>query len=437
MTLATTPASTTPGPSADVGAAETLAPIQPRYLLVIGIRCYGDRDGKRWVDAMWHKDLAQHVRYLTNLTLAAPLQVGEVKPGMVCLDDDPALRDVRFIDLPNPRSVPALILRLPTSIRTLWKAIGRADVVQGGVAGWPMPLGWMVIPLAKLRGKFVVVNVESAFWRVFGDDKGRSPLRKRMRAKMSEIINRWCVRRADLATFTQEGYRRELLGDDETRGHVVHASWVDETHVLDDASADRAAREKRDASPDAVSLLFAGRLAEEKGVALLLQAVAELSKHDVPLRLDFIGDGELLSQVTRAAERSATGAAKIRVLDPAPYGPEFFALLRRYEALVVPSISDEQPRVVYDAYSQAVPVLATNTSGLRDCVTDGQTGRLVECNDPAALASLLRWSAENRDTLRDLGHNALELARRRTHRAMHDARWRLLSEALAKHRANG
>jgi glycosyltransferase involved in cell wall biosynthesis len=432
MTLTTTPTSTPPGSSADDAGAEALAPIRQRYLLVIGIRCYGDRDGKRWVDAMWHKDLAQHVRYLANLTLAAPLHAGDVKPGMVCLDDDPTLRGVRFIDLPNPRSVPALILRVPKSIGRLWTAIGQADVVQGGVAGWPMPLGWIVIPIAKLRGKFLVVNVESAFWRVFGDGTNRPPLRKRARAKLSEIINRWCVRRANFATFTQEGYRRELLGDDPTRGHVVHASWVDEAHVLDDATAEHGAREKRHASPDAASLLFAGRLAEEKGVGVLLQAAQELAKQNVPLRIDFVGDGELLPRVKQAAEQSSASSVRIRLLGPVPYGPEFFGLLRRYEALVVPSISDEQPRVVYDAYSQAVPVLATNTTGLRDCVVEGETGRLVERNDPAALASLLQWSAENRDALRGMGLEALRLARGRTHRAMHDTRWRLLSNALAK-----
>src|SRR5437763_3525524 len=56
----------------------------------------------------------------------------------------------------------------------------------------------------------------------------------------------------------------------------------------------------------------------------------------------------------------------LRLLDPVPPGAPFLALVRRYHALLLPSLSDEQPRVVLDAASQAVPAIASDTDGLRD-----------------------------------------------------------------------
>ena len=54
--------------------------------------------------------------------------------------------------------------------------------------------------------------------------------------------------------------------------------------------------------------------------------------------------------------------------------------------MLVPNLGDEQPRIVYDAYSQAVPVLASATPGLKACVEEGVTGRFFAPGSPSELA---------------------------------------------------
>jgi hypothetical protein len=39
----------------------------------------------------------------------------------------------------------------------------------------------------------------------------------------------------------------------------------------------------------------------------------------------------------------------------------FLSLLRGFDGALVPSLSDEQPRILYDAFSQAVPVIGSAT----------------------------------------------------------------------------
>jgi glycosyltransferase involved in cell wall biosynthesis len=114
------------------------------------------------------------------------------------------------------------------------------------------------------------------------------------------------------------------------------------------------------------------------------------------------------------------------------YGAPLLALLRTYDAVIVPSISDEQPRIVFDAYSQAVPILASNTPGLRSCVRDGETGLLTKPNDAGALTEMLHQVSLERTKLFHMGLQSLQEARRMTHQEMHRKRASLLSSMDVK-----
>ena len=160
---------------------------------------------------------------------------------------------------------------------------------------------------------------------------------------------------------------------------------------------------------------------------MLLAAVRRLDEAGVPVRVDVIGEGARREECIATAQRLQT--AQMAVLSPVSYGSELFELLRGYDAVVVPSVGDEQPRVVFDAYSQALPVLASNTDGLVAHVIDGETGRLFEAGDAESLARTLQ-DARDTAALRRMGMNALAAARGLTHREMHRMHWRSILDAL-------
>jgi glycosyltransferase involved in cell wall biosynthesis len=80
-----------------------------------------------------------------------------------------------------------------------------------------------------------------------------------------------------------------------------------------------------------------------------------------------------------------------------------------------------------DAYSQGVPVIASDTTGLRSCVYEGETGLLCAPGDPAILAQLLRYASNHREDLHRFGMNSLARARKMTHQGMHQTRAKLLA----------
>jgi glycosyltransferase involved in cell wall biosynthesis len=419
-------------PSTDPRDSAGLRPIEGRYLLVIfNLQFYINAQGRRYLDKLWVKDLVEHFKYLNHVTLASPCRYEEPPEGCVPVDSMTDFANVQFIDLPAPKNTADALRFLPRTLFQLWKAVEIADIVHTGVAGWPIPEAWLLTPIVRFQRKFYLIIVESAFWRL--TPSSPKSLKSFIRSYFAERGNRCCINHADLAIFTQPQYRQSLLTRNPEQGYVINASWIDEQTIISRSEAAEIWRQKRavfDAEP-AFRVLFAGRLIPSKGVNVLLDAVKLLREKKLPINIqvDILGQGELLD-VCQKASQDRVSSVKVQLLGTIPYGPDFFRALQDYHAVVIPNISDEQPRIIYDAYSQGVPILGSDTDGVRDCVQDGKTGKLCLPSDPVALADLLQWASQNLNQLEIMGFTSLETALGLTHQEMHRRRWQILLERL-------
>lgn len=406
------------------GGAEDFVVIKQPYLAVLNIAYFTDSAGRVFLDRAWHHDLVRHLDYLAAFTLAAPLlPLPEDTSTLVPLAEKDRLR-IKLVPLPPQMSRVCAIVQLPATIRAIWRAVGQAEIVHTGIGSWPYPLGWLAAPIARLRGKKLLIIVESSSWRITTKVGATVPLRKRVIAGVYEHLARYWCARADLSFYTQPAYLEQLHNHGKGPAYVAPATWVNIEDVLDDAQA-RLLWDRKMQEP--VRFLFAGRLVTEKGVKVLLEAAAKLGATGVRGALHIIGDGPLRNEVI-AAERN--GAFSIKYFEPIPYGPPFFAFLQQYHVVVVPSLSDEQPRVVFDAAARAVPVVASNTDGLRPHVQDGRTGRLVPPGDAEALAKVMATLMDDPELLRSFAMEALSSVRGKTHRAMHVERSRIIARHL-------
>jgi glycosyltransferase involved in cell wall biosynthesis len=396
--------------------------IEQTYFLSVAAPVIVDSKGRRWCNELWAKDLALHLEYIAHLTLGCPCEFREPNPFDVSMADPPFDR-IRYIDLPNPRNHVEALLQLPRLATRIWQGVRSSRIVHTGFGGWPVSEGWLAVPMGKLLGRFVITNVESSFWRTKSD----ASLVQRIRSAIIERINRFCVKIADLRLFTSKAYAEEFLLGDKKRAYVIPATWIDAKIILNTDQALECWASKR----GTVRLLFAGRLIADKGVKILIDALRVITPAEgFPLEVAVIGTGELWQNCSDLMRELQGSAVRVNVLEPVSYGEPFLSLLRGFDAVLVPSLSDEQPRLIFDAFSQAVPVLGSDTGGIRQVVRDLLNGKVYKRGDVAALAANLVWASANRQSLQAMGMNALKDCEHFTHHAMHKARQEILLKEL-------
>ncbi|MFI5942728.1 glycosyltransferase [Streptomyces uncialis] len=150
-------------------------------------------------------------------------------------------------------------------------------------------------------------------------------------------------------------------------------------------------------------LLYLGRLAETKGVRLLMAAWDEITADGgVGVPLVIAGAGPLEREVTAwAAGRDDVRFAGL--YDPA----RCRRAIARSVAVVAPSTWLEAfGLVVVEAMAAGVPVVAAGHGAFVELVEDGVTGLLHQPNDPASLASRLRRITAEPDRNREMGRAA-------------------------------
>jgi glycogen(starch) synthase len=134
-------------------------------------------------------------------------------------------------------------------------------------------------------------------------------------------------------------------------------------------------------------LLGAGRLVRVKGFDLLVRAFAAAGLDD-DVRLVVAGAGPERDALLALA--TELGVAERVVLPGALPRGEVVTVMRRAEALVVPSRVEAFGIVVLEGLRAGTPVVATSRGGAGEIVTDGVDALVVDPEDLDALASALR-----------------------------------------------
>ena len=134
-------------------------------------------------------------------------------------------------------------------------------------------------------------------------------------------------------------------------------------------------------------LICVGRLCEQKGQLLLVEATALLARRGIAFELVLAGDGEMRSEV-EALIHSSGLEAQVRItgwISSDQVREEILAA----RALVLPSFAEGIPVVIMEAMALRRPVIATYVGGIPELVRSGEGGWLIPAGDVDELANAM------------------------------------------------
>lgn len=171
--------------------------------------------------------------------------------------------------------------------------------------------------------------------------------------------------------------------------------------------------ELRPAAELGEGLVYFGRLAEEKGLTTLLEAMESLPD----IKLKIIGDGPQREDLEQYIK--AHNLANIR-LEGHKTGQELYQAIKGARMVVLPSIwYENNPISVLEAFALGRPVIGSDLGGIPELVQPGQTGFLFKAGDSQDLAKQIKLNYPQLELLAKMGGNALKLAQKEFNQAGH------------------
>jgi len=175
-----------------------------------------------------------------------------------------------------------------------------------------------------------------------------------------------------------------------------------------------AVRRRLGLPPDAVVLVFAGRIQPLKGPDVALRAAASLLRLSPALAerlvVVFVGGpsgSEVGAPGRLSALASSLGIAGHVRFEPPCAQRELADWYRAATMVLVPSHSESFGLVALEAQACGTPVVAAAVGGLRTAVRDGFSGVLVDGHDPEAWARVLAGLAASPLRLAELSRGAV------------------------------
>ena len=237
----------------------------------------------------------------------------------------------------------------------------------------------------------------------FAGDMLNNPhwLKERALNRFFNVLGNWLITKADALRVISNSEKEKLIN----LGLPPEKIWnlgsiTDFSRFL---QADGASLRSRFLGRDGQFrlLLFVGRLVPQKDPHTLLQALAIILKSHPEVLLLMVGQGPLQGELQELAAGLGI-EEKVIFAGSVPYDelPFYYAAC---DVLVLSSVYEGNARVLAEVAATAKPVVATEVSGTRDTVIDGETGFIVPSQDPGQLAHRVIRLLDNPERAKSMG----------------------------------
>jgi glycosyltransferase involved in cell wall biosynthesis len=192
-------------------------------------------------------------------------------------------------------------------------------------------------------------------------------------------VDRWCLPRYEQVVAVSRDLFDAALDCGVDPAHLVQIDNAIDTQEF--RRARRAGESPLRKRPGSILVGAVGRLSEEKGFGLLIEAVERCIDRGLDLELWIAGEGEEQARL-EARMRASPHSARFALLG---FQRDTIALFEAFDLFALSSLREGLPNVVLEAMAMEVPLVATRSGGMGAFGRDGVDMRLVDVGSVAAL----------------------------------------------------
>ena len=238
-------------------------------------------------------------------------------------------------------------------------------------------------------------------WSMWGGSK-----RKTLREFYDTVIGKGTLEAADLITCVSKHERDMLvseIGLKEDNIKIIYngINWADWSSV-----PNKEVFRKQYPTVSEKFVLFAGRLATNKGLSDLISAMQLIDKKSVDLVITGADMG-LGKQLEKEASDKGVTMHRLGHIDDETYR----SVLAAAEMLVLPSEYEAFGIVLLEAAAAKTAVIGTNVGGIPEAMSPGKNGLIVEYNDVNNLAKSIAILLEDEKMSKEMGNSGREWAK--------------------------
>jgi glycosyltransferase involved in cell wall biosynthesis len=189
---------------------------------------------------------------------------------------------------------------------------------------------------------------------------------------------------------------------------------------FNESRSQATAREALNLPADDIIVGVPGTLRPMKGHLFFLEAIAPLLHRHPSIQVAITGEGDekIVAQVKERV-RELQIKPRVHFLGWISDMPAFY---RACDIACIPSRAEPFGRTAIEAFAVGTPTVATAVGGLKDIVSDGNTGWLVPYGDRGALRDAVQEAIYNPDVRQKMSANARQVADAKYHEKVYKKR---------------
>lgn len=280
---------------------------------------------------------------------------------------------------------PGLRFGLPAeqALRRIWQT-HRPDVVHVVTEG---PLGWSAVRAAR-RLKLPVTSGYHTNFDRYSRHYGFGILRP--------VLSRWLrhFHRSADATLVPTPELADELGHHKIPGVRVVGRGVD-TQLFSPMRRNANLRSAWGMEPGGLAVLYVGRMAPEKNLALVEACFRQIAATHPNARMIWVGDGPSRAQLERIHPEHHFAGAR--------YGTDLAAHYASADMFLFPSLTETYGNVTVEAMASGLPVVAYACAAAAMLIRDGENGALAPEDNAAEFMNATQRLANDPELRATLG----------------------------------